>query len=125
LSPLHRGRKEREEGVKMKRVIVFIVCIVAASFLISTICYANEMISGVTKSFDAKTGRLVLQTSSQSEATFSLPQTVQVYMRAKGKDIEVADSWQFLQDNLMKGTKVQLMRSGGTVGTIWIMEVPR
>jgi hypothetical protein len=110
----------------MKKAIVFIVCIVATFFLISTIiCYANEMVSGVTKSFDAKSGRLVLQTAPQTEATFSIPQSVKVFLRTKGKDIEVADEWRLLQDNLMKGTKVQLMQSGVAVITIWILEVPR
>jgi len=109
----------------MKKAIVFIVCIMAAGVLIATICNANEMVTGVVKSFDAKTGRLVLQTAPQSEASFSIPQSVKVYLRVKGKDIEVADEWRLLQDNLMKGTKVQLMQSGGAVVTIWIMEVPR
>ncbi|MCJ7547768.1 MAG: hypothetical protein MUP30_13285 [Deltaproteobacteria bacterium] len=109
----------------MKKAIVFIVCIMAAVVLISTICYANEIVSGVTKSFDAKSGRLVLQTAPQRESTFSIPQSVKVLLRAKGKDIEVADEWRFLQDNLIKGTKIQLLQSGGTVITIWILEVPR
>jgi len=109
----------------MKKVIVFMVSIMAAGVLISTICYANEMVSGITKSFDAKTGRLVLQTAPQRESTFSIPQSVKVFLRTKGKDIEVADEWRLLQDNLMKGTKIQLLQSGGTVITMWILEVPR
>ena len=106
----------------MKKAIVFIVCIVAAGVLISTVLYAAEMVAGVAKSFDAKSGRLVMQTASQSEAIYSIPQRVRVYMGAKG---EVADAWQFLQNNLGNGTKVQLMHSGGVVSTIWILEVPR
>jgi siroheme synthase len=108
----------------LKKVIVFMVCIFAAVLLISALVYAAEMVTvaGVAKSFDAKTGRLVLQTASQSEAIFSIPQRVQVYMGAKG---EVVNAWQFLQNNLGNGTKVQLMHSGGVVNAIWIMEVPR
>jgi len=109
----------------MKKAIVFIVCIVAAGVLISTVLYAAEMVAGVAKSFDAKSGRLVMQTASQSEAIFSIPQRVRVYMAAKGKDTEVANPWQFLKDNLMKGTKLQLMHSAGVVNAIWILEVPR
>ena len=111
----------------MKKVNVFMVCILAAVLLISAVLYAAEMVTvtGVAKSFDAKTGRLVMQTATQKEASFSIPQRVRVYMAAKGKETEVADAWQFLKDNLMKGTKVQLMHSGGVVTTIWIMEVPR
>jgi hypothetical protein len=109
----------------LKKVNVFMVCILAIAVLISAILYAAEMVTGVAKSFDAKTGRLVLQTASQTEATFSIPQSVRVYLRAKGKDTEVADAWQFLKDNLMKGTKLQLMESGGSVVTIWILGVPR
>jgi hypothetical protein len=109
----------------MKKAVVFIVWILTAVWLIATICYANEMVSGVAKGFDAKTGRLVMQTASQSEASFSIPQSVKVFLRVKGKDIEVADEWRFLQDNLMAGTKVQILQSGGTVFTIWILEVPR
>jgi putative copper export protein len=109
----------------LKKITVFMACILATVLLISTVLYAAEMVTGVAKSFETKTGRLVLQTASQSEATFSIPQRVRVYMAAKGKDTEVADAWQFLKDNLMKGTKVQLMHSGGVVNTIWIMEVPR
>jgi len=109
----------------LKKVIVFIVCIMAAGVLITTICYANEMVAGVTKSFDSKTGILVMQTASQRESTFSIPLKVTVYLRVKGRDIEVTDEWRFLAANLMKGTKLQLMQSGGSVVTIWILEVPR
>ena len=109
----------------LKKVSVLVVCILAAALLIATICSANEMVSGVTKSFDSKTGRLILQTAPQSETTFSITQSVKVYLKAKGKDNEIVDSLRFLQDNLMKGTKLRLMESGGTVFTIWILEVPR
>ena len=112
----------------LKKVTIFTVCIVAAVLLIAAVLYAAEMVTGVAQSFDAKTGRLVLQTAPQSEATFSIPQRVRVYMAAKGKDTkdtEVADTWQFLKDNLMKGTKLQLMHSAGVVNAIWILEVPR
>jgi len=50
---------------------------------------------------------------------------VTVYLRVEGRDIEVTDEWRFLAANLMKGTKLQLMQSGGSVVTIWILEVPR
>jgi hypothetical protein len=109
----------------MKKAIVFIVCLVAASFLISKICYANEMVTGVAKSFDAKTGRLVMQTATQREVTFSIPQTVKVYQKVKGEDIAVTNPWHFLQHNLGNRTKLQLMHSGVVVTTIWILEVPR
>jgi hypothetical protein len=109
----------------MKKIIVFMVFIMATSMLIANFCYANEMVSGVVKSFDAKTGRLFMQTASQRESTFSIPQTVTVYFLVKGKDAEIADEWRFLSDNLMKGTKVQLTLSGGVVVTILILEVPR
>jgi hypothetical protein len=109
----------------LKKGSVLVVCILASALLIASLCYANEMVSGVTKSFDSKTGRLVLQTASQSETAFSIPQSVKVYLRAKGKDTEVANSWQFLQNNLGARTKVQLMQSGGAIVTIWILEVPR
>ena len=109
----------------IKKVIVFIVCIMVTALLISIVCSASETVSGVAKSFDAKTGRLVIQTVSQREATFSVPQSVKVYLRAKERMIEIADSWRFLQDNLIKGAKVQLMQAGGSVVTIWLMEVPR
>jgi hypothetical protein len=110
----------------LKKVILFMVCILAAGVLISAFLYAAEMVTGVAKSFDAKTGRLVLQTAPKSEATFTIPQTAKVYQKVKGKDIEVpnSNSWQFLRDNLIKGTKLQLMESRGSVVTIWILEVP-
>lgn len=109
----------------MKKITVFLVCIMAATLLISAALYASEMVSGVAKSFDAKSGKLVLQTATQKEATFSIPQTVRVYIGGKGKDTEVADAWQFLQHNLGHGTKVQILHLGGEVQTIWILEVPR
>jgi hypothetical protein len=109
----------------MKKVDICMVSILAVALLIATCCYADNMVSGIVTSFDAKTGRLIMQTSSQSEATFSIPQSVKVYLRADGKDIEFADSWQFLRDNLMQGTKVQMLRIEGSVITIWILEVPR
>ena len=109
----------------MKKVIVSMVSIMAAGMLIAAICNANEMVSGVTKSFDAKVGRLVMQTASQGEATFSVPQSVKVLLRVRGKDTEIADAWNFLENNLRKGTKVQVLQAGGSVLTIWILEVPR
>jgi hypothetical protein len=112
----------------MKKAIVFIVSILATVLLVSAALYAAEMVTGVAKGFDARSGRLVLQTATQQEATFSIPQTVRVYLAAKGKDTkdtEVADAWQFLQNNLGNGTKLQLAHVGGVVTTIWIMEVPR
>jgi flagellar basal body-associated protein FliL len=117
--------KGKRGGVKMKRIIVIMVSIMVAALLIATCCYANEMVSGVVKGFDGKTGRLVMQTAPQREATYFLPQTVTVYLRVKGKDNAVADEWRFLQDNLIKGTKIQVLQSGETVITIWILEVPR
>jgi hypothetical protein len=109
----------------LKKINAFIVCILAVVLLIAAICSASEMVSGITKNFDVKTGRLVIQTASQREATFSVPQSVKVYLKTKERMIEIADSWRFLQDNLVKGTKVQLMPAGGSIVTIWIMEVPR
>ncbi len=109
----------------MKKVIVFIVCIVAASWMISAVFGSEVMTSGVTKSFDAKVGRLVMQTASQVEATFSVPQSVKVLLRVRGKDTELADARNFLENNLRKGTKVQVLQAGGSVLTIWILEVPR
>ncbi len=109
----------------MKKSSVLVVCIIAAALLISTCCHANEMVSGVVTGFDAKSGRLVMQTAPHREATYSLFQTVSVYLRVKGKDIEITDEWRFLQNNLMKGTEIRVLQSGGTVITIWILEVPR
>lgn len=109
----------------LRKISCLVVCFLTAALLIANRCYADEMVSGVVKSFDAKTGRLIVQTAPQREATFSIPQIVKVYLRAKGKDIEVADSWRFLRDNLMESTKLRLMISGGSVITIWILEVPR
>jgi hypothetical protein len=103
----------------------FLVWVLAATLLMAGICYGNEMVSGVVKSFDAKTGSLVMQTATQKEAAFSIPQTIKVYFRVKGKDLEVTDSWQFLKDNLMKGTKLDLMEVSGTVITIWIVRIPQ
>jgi len=109
----------------LKKGAFLVVCIMMAALLCATCCFANEMVAGVVKSFDAKSGRLVMQTASQREANFSIPQTAKVYLRAKAKDIEITNSWQFLQDNLMKDTKVQLMAAGGTLVTIWILRIPQ
>jgi flagellar basal body-associated protein FliL len=117
--------KGKRGGAKMKKIIVIMISTMVAALLIATCCYANEMVSGVVKGFDAKTGRLAMQTAPQREATYFLPPTVTVYLRVKGKDNEVADGWRFLQDNLIKGTKIQVLQSGGTVLSIWILEVPR
>jgi hypothetical protein len=109
----------------MKKIIVIMVATMVAAVLIATCCYANEMVFGITKSFDAKSGRLVMQTASQREATYFLPQSVTVYLRVLGKDNAVTDGGRFLQDNLINGTQIQVLQSGGTVITIWILEVPR
>jgi hypothetical protein len=110
----------------MKKMIVIMVStMMVAALLMATCCYANEMVSGVVKGFDAKTGRLVMQTAPQQEATYFLPQTVTAHLRVQGKDNAVTDGWRFLQDNLIQGTKVQVLQSGGTVLTIWILGVPR
>jgi flagellar basal body-associated protein FliL len=119
------GNRKKNEGVKkMKKAIVFVVFIIVLCMLISAVLYAAEMVTGVAKTFDAKTGRLVMQTATQQEVTFTIPQTVKVYKILRGKDVAVADAWQFLKDNLIKGTKLQLMESEGAVVKIWILEVP-
>jgi hypothetical protein len=109
----------------MKKVIIFSTCLITVLLTISLLYGAEPIISGITKSFDAKTGILVIQTTNGSTATFSVPQTVKVYIRAKGRDIEVLNSWQVLRDNLIKGTKVQILSYGGVLNTIWLVEVPR
>jgi hypothetical protein len=114
-----------KEGVVMKKCIVFTVGILVVFLMFAWVYGAEQIITGITKSFDAKTGRLVIQTETRGEATYSIPQTVKAYLKVKGRDTEVANAWQFLQDNLMKGTRVQILPTGGTVITIWILEVPR
>jgi hypothetical protein len=109
-----------------KKSTIVMVCIFAAALLMSAMLYAaEERVTGVAMGFDAKTGILVMQTATQKEVTFSIPQTVKVFVRSKGKDEEVADAWPFLKANLMRGTKLQLRQSGVIVTTIWILEIPR
>ncbi len=107
----------------MKKGVVFLACFIAVLALISPICRADETISGVAKSFDNKSGRLALQTTAQTETVVYIPQTVKVYLMVKVR--EVAKDWWFLRDNLMKGTKVKVLKSGGSVVTIWFVEIPR
>jgi hypothetical protein len=109
----------------LQKVTVFIASIFVASLVMSSVCSAQQTITGVVKTFNAKTGTVVIQTASQKDATFSVSQTVVVFRKANGKDIQVAEAWQFLKDNLMNGTKVQLKQLAGTVVTIWILGVPQ
>jgi len=110
----------------MKKVIIFFTaCIITVLLTISLVYGAEPIVSGITKSFEAKAGRLVIQTTTGGTATFSVPQTVKVYIRVQGRDIAVSSSWKVLQDNLIKGTKIQILSYGGVPDTIWIVEVPR
>jgi hypothetical protein len=104
-----------------KEVIVFIL---AASMLISSVCFAETQVTGVTTSFDPDSGRLVLQTQSRSATTVSIPQTVKVYLMTNTEAREGAEAWKILKDNLFKGTKVQLEMSERAVTAIRIVEVP-
>ncbi len=109
----------------VKKVKAFIAFILMASLLISSVCLAEMTMTGITKSFNPESGKLVLQTTSQTETIVYIPQTVKVYVKVKGKEIEIADAWKFLGDNLGHETKVTIERSGGVVTTLWVLEVPR
>ena len=98
--------------------------IITATLLISHVCLAAE-IEGVTKSFNSGSGSLVIKTTSYGESAVTVPQTVQVFIKIKKDDIEVEDVWNYLRDNLRKGTKIKIEQSGGLATTIWILEVPQ
>ena len=104
-----------------KEIVVFIL---AAAVLISSICFAETQVIGVTTSFDPNSGRLMIQKQSGTETTVSIPQTVQVYLMSSTEAREGAEAWKILEDNLFKGTKVQLEMSEGAVIAIRILEVP-
>lgn len=110
----------------MKKVTSIMVFILAASWFIPSLSLAAVTITGVTKTFDPQSGRLVLKTPSGAETTVYIPQTVKVYIKTKDEDIPVADAdtWKFLGDNLFKGTKVTLEKTKEGVTTIWVLEVP-
>ena len=107
-----------------KKVALFAFFILVASWLIPSLCFAEGTVTGVTKTFDSQSGRLALTTTSQTETTVTIPQTVKVYIKTKTEDIEVADAWKYLGDNLFKGTKVTIEKTEGVVTTIWVLEVP-
>lgn len=107
-----------------KRPVVFIILILTVLWLIPSLSFAEMTVTGVTKTFNPQSRRLVLTTTSQTETTLSIPQTVTVYIKTKTEDIEVADVWKYLGDNLFKGTKVTIEKTEGVVTTIWVLEVP-
>ena len=109
----------------MKTVVYFLISVLAISVLIPHLAQAEDSVVGIVKSFEVRSGKLLLHIPPAREATFTIPQTAQVYMKVKGKDMAPSNPWQFLQDNLIEGTKVELLRSGGIVVTIWILEVSR
>jgi hypothetical protein len=103
------------------KVIVFIL---AVSVLIYTLCFAETQVTGIAKSFDPQSGRLVLQAAGQVGTTMNIPQTVKVYLQTPTEEKEMADAWNFLRDNLLKGTKVKILQSEGVVTAVCILEVP-
>ena len=109
-----------------KQVTALFVLILAASWLFPSLSMTAVTVSGVTKTYNPESGRLVLQTTSQTETSVYIPQTVTVYIKTEDEDIAVAeaDTWKFLEDNLFEGTKVTLEKTEGTVTTIWVLEVP-
>ena len=104
------------------KVIIFILSL---SVLLSSVCFAQTQMTGVTTAFDPDSGRLVLQTQSGAKTTVSIPQTVKVYLTNNTEAIEGVEAWKILEDNLFKGTKVQLEVSEGVAIAIRILEVPR
>lgn len=110
----------------MKKIIFsFTIAIAIFAVILFARVYADDMVSGVVKSFDGRSGRLVIQSNYGGTDSFIVMPSVRVYLRIKGRDIEVSNPWQLLQDNLIGGTKVELLRSGSSILTIWIVEVPR
>ena len=109
-----------------KKAIGIFALILAASWLIPSLCLAAVTVTGVTKSFNTESGRLVLTTQSQTETTLSISQTVTVYLKAPDEDIAIAEevTWKFLGDNLLKGTRVTIEKTEGVVTALWILEVP-
>ena len=108
------------------RIFAFALSMLVASLLIPLLCLAAVRVTGVTKTYNPQSGILVLITQSQTETSVYIPKTVHVYLKTKDNDIAVAeaDTWNFLEHNLFKGTKVTLEKIEGTVTTIWVLEVP-
>jgi hypothetical protein len=108
-----------------KQLIIVMILVLMATLLVSSVCFPEIMENYVTKSFDSTSGSLVLKTQAGTETTVSIPQTVKGYIKTKNnEDIEVVDVWNFLKDNLFKGTKVTIEKKGGVVMAIWVLEVP-
>jgi hypothetical protein len=109
-----------------KKATVIVILILTASWLLPTLCSAAVTMTGITKTFNPQSGRLVLTTQSRTETTLYIPKTVKVYIKTKDGDIAIteADTWKFLADNLFKGTKLTLEKIESTVTTIWVLEVP-
>ena len=108
-----------------KKALGIVVLILMTSWMIPSLSLAAVTVTGVTKSFDYTSGKLVLQTPSGRETTISIPQTVKGYIKTKNnEDIEVVDVWNFLKDNLFSGTKVTIEEIDGVVMAIWVLEVP-
>ena len=109
-----------------KKTIGIVVLILATAWMIPSLCLAAVTVTGVTKNYHSQSGTLVLTTQSQTETTLHISQTVTVYIKTQDEDIAVEeeDTWKFLRDNLLKGTKVTVEKTKGVVTTIWISEVP-
>ena len=108
-----------------KKIIIGMMLSLMTTLLISSVCFAEIMENGVTKSFNSTSGSLVIQTPSGRETTILIPQTVKGYIKTKNnEDIEVVDVWNFLKDNLFNGTKVTIEKINGVVTAIWVLEVP-
>ena len=109
-----------------KKTIGIFVIILVTSWLIPSLCLAAVTVTGVTKSFNTESGRLVLTTQSQTETTLHISQTVKVYIKTQDEDIAVkeADTWKFLEDNVMRGTRITIEKTDGVVTALWILEVP-
>jgi hypothetical protein len=108
------------------KILAFVFSMLVASWSIPSLSFSEVTVTGVTKSFNPQSGRLVITTTSQAETTVTIPPTVKVYLKTQDEDIEVsdADKLKFLKDNLFRGTGITIQKTQGVVTAIWVLEVP-
>ena len=107
-----------------QNVVGLISCILLTMSLGCSPCFAVEVIGGLTSTFNAKTGELVLLTS-EGQVTVYLPQTVGISVKPRLATQPVPADWTFLRNNLIEGTRVSIELLDKLVTNIVILEVPQ
>ena len=110
-----KGGKKMITTRESLAVVMIALVLVTYSF-----SFAQRVIYGTVKEFDAHTGKIIIHTDT-GEQTLYLEKSTTIYFKTE----QSPRNRPFLYSNLGKGTVVKIITVGDTVRAIFVMEVPK